>query len=1001
MQSMYPMKKSDSNLTLRIAILEILAIGIAYFLGGMLGLKIASIGSHISLIWAPTGIAIAGLLRFGRFVGIGIWIASCLVNYQIGSSFFLASLIATGNTLGPVLAVYFLRKVKFQILFERRRDLLFYTFIVTLAMAVNASVGSLSLYFFGELDFSKLSEAWLFWWLGDAVGAMVVGLPIVSYSREKVIRELKGWKGFENLFVFILVFLCGISLFGFPPFIFISIPAFLFISFVLVSWLGLRSGVTLSSSATLMISIIGAWGTANGSGPFVQSGIHSGLGLLWGYMTSMTILTVLISSLVSELSASDILLKDLSDQVPGIIYQFVLDREGNRSFPYLSRGVERIFGFSANTIRKNANLFFRAIHREDLQIIEDTIDYSSKLQTPFRIEFRVYLNNSFVWLEAQGIPKKLSNGITLWNGHISDITDRKTAENTLRENQEKLYGLFALSPIGIALTDMNGKYIEFNDAFRLITGYTEDELNQLDYWKLTPEKYKDLEMFQLKSLSETRKYGPYEKEYLRKDGTLIPIRLRGVLLTGKDGIDFIWSLVEDITHQKEQQHRLEIMAHYDALTQLPNRILLAERLQDAMLQSISSERLLAICYLDLDEFKPINDQMGHESGDRFLIEVSRKLRQLLRDNDTVARLGGDEFVLLFTNLQSVEEGEKLLRHLLNEISFKYQLKENSTESSVTASIGVTFFPNDRVDADALIRHADQAMYFAKQAGKNQYHIFDPELDRHSKVKYEAIARIRSAFDRKEFQLFYQPKVNMRTGKVIGAEALIRWIHPEKGIIPPLEFLPVIENTEFSITLGEWVIKEALRQLNEWANLDFRIPISVNISARHLQQETFLLRLTEFLSDFPEVMTKQLELEILETSALEDIAKVCSLIEACRKMGVVFALDDFGTGYSSLTYLKRLSTEILKIDQSFVRDMLHDKEDMAIVQGVIGLAKAFQRKVIAEGVETIEQGIMLLEMGCDLAQGYGISKPMPAKDFLNWVYGYKPHSTWIEYVEHFG
>lgn len=186
---------------------------------------------------------------------------------------------------------------------------------------------------------------------------------------------------------------------------------------------------------------------------------------------------------------------------------------------------------------------------------------------------------------------------------------------------------------------MNGKYIEFNDAFRLITGYTEDELNQLDYWKLTPEKYKDLEMFQLKSLSETRKYGPYEKEYLRKDGTLIPIRLRGVLLTGKDGIDFIWSLVEDITHQKEQQHRLEIMAHYDALTQLPNRILLAERLQDAMLQSISSERLLAICYLDLDEFKPINDQMGHESGDRFLIEVSRKLRQLLRDNDTVARLG--------------------------------------------------------------------------------------------------------------------------------------------------------------------------------------------------------------------------------------------------------------------------------------------------------------------------------------------------------------------------
>ncbi len=996
------MKQSVFLMQARPFLFKILLVGVAYFFAGILGLKIASIGSHISLIWLPTGIAIAGLLRFGNLVFPGIWIAACLVNYQIGSSLLLASLIASGNTLGPLAAVYCLKKVNFQISFEKRIDLLYYAFIVTVAMAINASIGVLSLFSFGEMDSVALPKAWLFWWLGDAVGAMVAGFPIVSYSGKRVLRELKGWKGIENLFIFALLFLCGIFLFGIPPFFFISIPIFLFVSFILLSWLGLRSGVTLSSSATLMISVIGAWGTANGSGPFIQEGIHNGLSLLWGYMTAMTILTVLISALVSELSSSDILLKDLSDQVPGIIYQFKVDSAGNRSFPFLSRGFEGIYGFAPSLAQKNVDLFLNATFPEDIPMIENTMEISAKMQTPFRIEYRIFSSDhNVIWLETQGIPEKLNDGSILWNGHISDISERKKVENILRENEEKLYGLFSLSPIGIALTDMNGRYIEFNDAFRMITGYSQEELNLLDYWKLTPEKYKETEVLQLKSLSETRKYGPYEKEYLRKDGTLIPIRLRGVLLSGKDGNDFIWSLVEDITHQKEQQHRLEIMAHYDALTQLPNRILLGERLQESMLHSISSERLLAVCYLDLDEFKPINDKMGHESGDRFLIEVSRKLRQLLREHDTVARLGGDEFVLLFTDLQSIEEGEKLLSNLLKEISFKYKLKEDSTETSVTASIGVTFFPNDKVDADALIRHADQAMYFAKQAGKNRYHIFDSELDRHSRIKYEAIARIRIALDKNEFQLFYQPKVNMRTGKVVGAEALIRWIHPERGVVPPLEFLPIIENSEFSISLGEWVLKEALHQINEWTKLGLRIPVSVNISAKHLQQDYFPTRLSEFLATYPGVSSHQLELEILETSALEDIARVCALIEECKKIGVAFALDDFGTGYSSLTYLKRLSTEILKIDQSFVRDMLLDKEDMAIVQGVIGLAKAFHRKVIAEGVETIEQGILLLEMGCDLAQGYGIARPMPAKDFPAWVYAYKPQPHWQEYAMHLG
>jgi integral membrane sensor domain MASE1 len=369
--------------------LQILVVAVSYFFAGMLGLQIASVGSHISLFWAPTGIAIAGLLRFGTITGIGIWIASFFVNYLIGSSLPLSIVIACGNTFGPLAAVYFLKKLRFRISFERRKDLLYYLLIVTFAMGINATVGSASLFLFGVLDFSKIANAWFYWWLGDAVGAIVAGLPIVSYSGKRVLKELKGWKGIENLFVIALLFVCGVLLFGIPPFIIISIPVFSFVSFILVGWLGLRSGVTLSSAGTFMISVMGAWATANGSNPFMQEGIHSGLGLLWGYMTAMTILSVLISILVSELVSSDLLLTDLSDQVPGVIYQFKMDLEGNRSFPFLSQGFEGIFGFSPESVQEDAGLFFEVVYPEDLKIIEDTMKSSSFMQTPFRIEFRI------------------------------------------------------------------------------------------------------------------------------------------------------------------------------------------------------------------------------------------------------------------------------------------------------------------------------------------------------------------------------------------------------------------------------------------------------------------------------------------------------------------------------------------------------------------------------------------------------------------------------------
>jgi EAL domain-containing protein (putative c-di-GMP-specific phosphodiesterase class I) len=296
-------------------------------------------------------------------------------------------------------------------------------------------------------------------------------------------------------------------------------------------------------------------------------------------------------------------------------------------------------------------------------------------------------------------------------------------------------------------------------------------------------------------------------------------------------------------------------------------------------------------------------------------------------------------------------------------------------------------------ADQLLRQADQAMYQAKMAGKNRYHVFDAAQDSSMRVHHDSLERIRLALQRHEFVLHYQPKVNMHTGQVIGAEALIRWQHPERGLLAPATFLPVIEDDPLAVDVGEWVMDTALAQMQVWRSAGLDLPVSVNIGARQLQQSNFVERLQAILAKHPHVNPASLELEVLETSALADMAAVSKVIEDCTRIGVKFALDDFGTGYSSLTYLKRLHVAQLKIDQSFVRDMLQDPDDLAILQGVIGLAAAFKREVIAEGVETVAHGTALLQLGCELAQGYGIARPMPPEQLPAWAASWRPDVAW--------
>jgi len=434
---------------------------------------------------------------------------------------------------------------------------------------------------------------------------------------------------------------------------------------------------------------------------------------------------------------------------------------------------------------------------------------------------------------------------------------------------------------------------------------------------------------------------------------------------------------------KKQQKQLERIAHFDPLTGLPNRTLLADRLQQAMARCLRHDTSIAVVFIDLDGFKAINDTHSHAVGDQLLVKVARQMKQVMRDEDTLARLGGDEFVAVILDLKAPEDSIEAIDRLLAAAARPMTL--NNLELSVSASIGVAFYPqSESLESDQLLRQADQAMYQAKQAGKNRYCLFDVERERAVRDQHESLERIREALRQEELVLHYQPKVNMRTGEVIGVEALVRWQHPERGLLPPANFLPVIENTVLAIEFGNWVMRTAMDQFVLWKEMGVHLPVSINIDAIHLQHPDFMSWLTTELDTRPVIEPWDLELEILETTALEDVAQVSEIITACEKIGVGFALDDFGTGYSSLTYLKRLPAQLLKIDGSFVRDMLDDPDDLAILEGVIRLAEAFRRNVIAEGVETQAHCQALLELGCELGQGYAIARPMAANALQAWL-----------------
>lgn len=575
---------------------------------------------------------------------------------------------------------------------------------------------------------------------------------------------------------------------------------------------------------------------------------------------------------------------------------------------------------------------------------------------------------------------------------IANELERKITEEQLKLSAQ----VFKAAHEGIVITDEQGVIVDVNPTFCDITCFSREDVIGKKPSILSSGKHSTDFFVEMWKLLIIQGYWQGELWNRKKNGELYAELLTISAIIDESGKtqNYI-GLFSDITKSKEQQKSLELMAHYDVLTGLPNRSLFVDRYKQAIAHSKRTNTLLAVCFLDLDGFKPVNDNYGHLVGDQLLIEVAERIKSKLREEDTVSRMGGDEFALLLGDISSQPQCEHMLARLHRSLAKAFSVEGHKI--IISASSGMTLYPRDNADLDTLLRHADQAMYQAKLAGRNRYQLFDFEEDLQLASKQQRLQEIQQALLNSEMVLYYQPKVNMKTGEVFGVEALIRWQHPEKGLIPPLDFLPITTGTEVEIKIGEWVIEKALQQIRAWNAIKLKLEVSVNISSYHLQSYSFISVLTRVLKRYPEVDSSHLQLEILESSSLGDLSAVRKVISSCRnQLGVHIALDDFGTGYSSLTHLRNLSANTLKIDQSFVIDMLDDADDYAIIDGIIGLANAFNRELIAEGVETIEHGLMLLLMGCEQAQGYGIARPMLADKVVGWVKNYQPNQKWVDY-----
>jgi diguanylate cyclase (GGDEF)-like protein/PAS domain S-box-containing protein len=643
-----------------------------------------------------------------------------------------------------------------------------------------------------------------------------------------------------------------------------------------------------------------------------------------------------------------------------------------------SEGAKKLLGLQPNSIA-NFEVLMNAIHPEDRSAMRKAIDDAVGNKSDLLIEYRtVWPDGSVHWLFARGRAFYDAKGKpTRITGIAMDIDDRKAQEERLRLQAAALQA----AANAIVITDSHGRILWTNPAFSKLTGYSSEEAlgrtpSFLKSGRHDNSFYADLWSTVLSGrvwhgeLFNRRKNGSFYNE----EQTITPVRSEAGQIS-----NFV-AIKRDITDRKRAEERIQHLAYFDAVTELPNRVLFQDRLTKAIAAADRRQEKLALVFLDLDHFKVINDSLGHSFGDLLLNEVATRLKQRVREQDTVARLGGDEFVVLLTEVKDIGDVAVAAKRAVDALSAGFFIQ--GRELNVTSSAGISIFPDHGTDSVALTKNADAAMYYAKEKGRANFQFFTPEMNAQVMERLNLETSLRGALERNELFLMYQPQVEISTGRIVGAEALVRWQHPELGLVPPNKFIGIAENSGLIMPIGEWVLRTACAQARRWQDQGLpAIPIAVNVSAVQFRQEGFL-ELVRKVLDETGLPPQLLELELTESLIMSNADVIVSVLRQLKATGVKLSIDDFGTGYSSLSYLSQFPVYKLKIDRSFMRDLAVEADNAAITSTIISMAKSLKLKVIAEGVENEEQMSFLRRHQCDEIQGYYFSQPLKSDDFGN-------------------
>ena len=673
-------------------------------------------------------------------------------------------------------------------------------------------------------------------------------------------------------------------------------------------------------------------------------------------------------------------IRTLADNVPVLIAYF--EAEGQRCI-FANKAYAGMWGLDDRSIigRNVREIIGEEGHREISPYIErvfsgETVTYERIVTNPAG-ERRI--------LEVNLRPQREEEGRTLAAFVlIHDITRHRRAEEKVRESEERLRKFADATRAGIVFHD-NGVVTDVNDAVLQLVGYTREHLIGSQIIQYVAPEHREEALRNVRDGYER----PYESEVIHKDGTRIPVEFEGRIMPFNGKMHRL-SVVRDIRRRKASQARIDFLAHHDPLTSLPNRALLRDRLEFVLSSARRRGSQVGLLFIDLDNFKTVNDSLGHAAGDQLLKVTALRIQACLRAGDVVSRHGGDEFLVLLPDLEGAQSSVPVAEKLLEAVSEPVELEGHSV--SVSPSIGIAVYPRDGANADALIKNADAAMYLAKERGRSNYQFFNAGLSEAAYRTLELETRLRQAIRDEEFTVHYQPQVRIATGEVTGVEALIRWPQQNGGWIEPNDFIPVAEQRGLIRTIGAWVLREACRQNREWQLAGVQaVPVAVNLSMAQFRQRNFIQEVEAILAETG-LDPRYLAFELTESMLLGDTVELVRTLERLRAMGVRLAIDDFGTGHSSLMHLKRLPIDKLKIDRTFVRDVPGDPDDVAITAAIIDLARNMGITSIAEGVDDRAQLEFLRSRGCDEAQGYLFARALPAAEIQAWLV--RPHTGTI-------